>query len=345
MKNTIQTDVIIIGAGPVGLFSIFQCGMMGLRCHVLDALEMVGGQCAALYPEKPIYDIPAHPMISGQGLVDQLKEQAAAFDPAYHLGTQAQTIKKEDDYWHVTMSTGQTLQAKSILIAAGVGAFGPKRPPIDNLVPFEKSGAVQYFIRQRAAFQDKTIVIAGGGDSALDWTISLSEIAKKIILVHRRDNFRAAPDSVAKIDALVAAGIVEKAIPYQLKALSGDEATGSLEQVILSHLDGSEKSIPADILLPFFGLATDLGPLSNWGLNLHKTHISVDPTSMETSAAGIFAIGDVADYPGKLKLILTGFSEAAIASHRMRALAFPDKVFHFEYSTTQGQPGSPSHTK
>ncbi len=336
---TQQRDVIIIGAGPTGLFSVFECGMMGLKCHVIDALDMVGGQCSALYPEKPIYDIPAYPQITGQELTDKLKTQAAPFDPLYHLGAQVISVEKEEDnLWSVKTSKNELLQAKAIIIAAGVGAFGPKRPPLENLEAYEASGAVQYFVSSREAFRDKTIVIAGGGDSALDWTMSLSELAKKVILVHRRDKFRAAPDSLEKVKALAETGKVEMAIPYQLGRLEGNTQTGALSHVVLNHMDGSEKPVEADVLLPFFGLETKLGPIAEWGLNLYKNQIEVNQQTSETSIPGIFAVGDIGHYPGKLKLILTGFAEAAQAAHKIREICFPGQAFHFEYSTTKGVP-------
>lgn len=334
----IHTDVVIIGAGPVGLFTIFECGMMKLKCHIIDALEQVGGQCSALYPEKPIYDIPAHPNILAGDLIKNLEAQAAPFDPTYHLGDKVEILSRlegnSDGYrWHVKTQKGQLINAKIIVIAAGVGAFGPNKPPLENIEAFEEQ-SIHYFVRWKDTYKDKSIVIAGGGDSAVDWAVSLSEIAKKVYVVHRRDKFRAAPDTVEKLKALHNQGQLELVTPYQLSGLQGVD--GQLDSVLVKDLDGHERALKADYLLPFFGLSMNLGPIADWGLNLDKSHITVDPTTSETNEEGIFAVGDVATYDNKLKLILTGFAEAASAAHRARALVYPDEVFHFEYSTTSG---------
>jgi thioredoxin reductase (NADPH) len=340
------TDVVIIGAGPVGLFTIFQCGMMKLKCHVIDALPEVGGQCTALYPEKPIYDIPAFPQINAGDLIANLKQQAAPFNPTYHLGqqiTSVDTLPQEDDYnWCVTSSQGIKIYAKVIIIAAGVGAFGPNKPPLDNLEDFE-ARSIHYFVRQRETYRDKKIVIAGGGDSAVDWAISLSEIAQKVYVVHRRAKFRAAPDSVEKLHHLATTDKLELVVPYQLAGLDG--TAGQLQGVRVATLEGQERVLEADYLLPFFGLAMNLGPIATWGLNLDKSHIAVNPTTAETSTKGIFAVGDVATYENKLKLILCGFAEAASAAHKAREIVYPGQAFHFEYSTTSGVPGQDGLTK
>ncbi len=338
MRNY-KTDVAIIGAGPVGLFAVFECGMMKMDCHVIDALSEVGGQCTALYPEKPIYDIPAHPEILAGDLIKNLEKQIAPFNPTYHLGQNVVAITPtEDNRWDIMTSGNVKINAKAIIIAAGVGAFGPNRPPLDDIEAFE-SKSVFYFVKSREQFRDKKIVIAGGGDSAIDWALSLSELAKKVYVVHRRPKFRAAPDSVEKLENLAKNGnVVEMVIPYQLSGLKGQD--GQLEQVMVKTLKGEEKALDADTLLPFFGLSMNLGPISEWGLSLDNSHIKVKPTTNETSAAGVFAIGDVATYENKQKLILTGFAEAAAAAHKIRQMVYPDEVFHFEYSTTKGVPGS-----
>ena len=337
-QHNLTTDVIVIGAGPVGLFAVFECGMMKMQCHVIDTLEMIGGQCSALYPEKPIYDIPAHPHITGQELIDNLAQQAAPFNPVYHLNQQVQSIVSlSDKRFEVKTSSGVVIQTKVIFIAAGVGAFGPNRPPLDNIEHYE-GRSVFYHVKQREAFRDKRIVIAGGGDSAIDWALSLSEIAAHVMMVHRRPKFRAAPESVAKLHQLAAEGKIDLVVPYQLASLEGHD--GQLSTVIVQTLEGETRRLDADILLPFFGLSMDLGPIAEWGLNLDKSHISVDPATMQTSTPGIYAMGDVATYSHKLKLILTGFAEGAHAAHAARDYIYPGENWHFEYSTTQGVPNS-----
>lgn len=331
-----RTDVAIIGAGPVGLFAIFECGMLKLSVQVIDALDMAGGQCAALYPEKPIYDIPGHPRIDALALIDRLSEQAAPFHPVYHWGERVEGLTRAGEDWVLATSGGKTLQARVILVAAGVGAFGPNRPPLAGIEAYEGRG-VQYLVKRREDYRGKRVVIAGGGDSAVDWTLSLAELAH-VMVVHRRDKFRAAPDSAAKLKALADAGRIEMVVPYQLDSLEGDGR--ELKAVIVKALDGKTRRLEADVLLPFFGLAMNLGPIATWGLNLERNHITVDPATCQSSAPGIFAIGDIAHYPGKLKLILSGFAEAAQAAHAARPLCRPGEVHHFEYSTTQGVPGA-----
>lgn len=332
-----STDVLIIGAGPVGLFAIHQCGMLGLSVAVVDSLPDIGGQCTALYPEKPIYDIPAYPVIDAGDLIHQLEAQAAPFQPKYYLGQSVISLREEEGLWHVETSDSVTIQAKTIIIAAGAGAFGPNRPPLDNLELYEGQ-SVFYMVRRRDDFADKKIVIAGGGDSAVDWAISLCDLAKSVTLVHRRAKFRAAPESVRQLDTLVESGKIELCTPYQLKSLTGE--AGQLSTVRVATLDGEEKVLEADTLLAFFGLATDLGPIATWDLQLEDGHINVSQNTCQTSRAGIYAIGDVAHYEGKLKLILTGFAEGAQAAHAIRTYLNPDRDFHFEYSTTKGVPAS-----
>lgn len=332
-----ETDVAIIGAGPVGLFAIFECGMMKLKCHVIDALPEAGGQCIALYPEKPIFDIPAHPKILAADLIHNLMEQAKPFNPTFHLNQQVEALEQQGDHWHITTSKGTTIKAKAIIIAAGVGAFGPNRPPLEGIEQYENK-SVFYHVRQKEAFRDKRVVIAGGGDSAVDWALNLVDVAARVMVVHRRPKFRAAPDSIDKLEQLAVDGMIDLIVPYQLEALEG--ANGYLEKVIVKDFDNHTKALEADALLAFFGLSMKLGPIANWNLHLTNNHIAVNPATCQTSIKGIFGIGDIITYPHKQKLILTGFAEAALAAYQIREIVYPGEVFHFEYSTTKGLPGA-----
>lgn len=334
--TTHRTDIAVVGAGPVGLFAVFQAGMLKMNCHVVDSLEAIGGQCAALYPEKPIYDIPGYPRIGAQELIDNLALQAAPFHPTYHLDQQVVELREENGGFVLRTSKETTIGAKAVFVAAGAGAFGPNRPPLAGLSDYEGK-SVFYLVRRREDFRGKRVVIAGGGDSAVDWTLSLADVAARVMVVHRRDKFRAAPESAAKLAQLAKSGKIDLVVPYQLEALDG--AAGKLAAVIVKDLDGRTRRLEADVLLPFFGLATELGPIAKWGMALEKGHLSVDPASMATSLPGIYAIGDIAAYAGKLKLILTGFAEAAAACHAAYARLHPDTPLHFEYSTTKGVPG------
>lgn len=328
-----KTDIVIIGAGPAGLFTIFEAGMLKIKCHVVDTLEHIGGQCSALYPEKPIYDIPAHPRILANDLIDALHEQAAPFKPHYHLNQRVDKIDKTANGFMVTTSKDTQIECKAIIIAAGCGAFGPNRPPLAGIEEFEGK-SIFYSIRSKAEFAGKNVVIAGGGDSAVDWVLSLAEVAKKVSVVHRRDKFRCAPESADKMHKLAAENIIDLVVPYQLDGLKGQN--GKLEAVLVKDFDGNIKEIEADYLLPFYGLAMELGPIADWGLNLHKHFIEVDVSTMKTSIDGIYAIGDIITYKNKLKLILSGFAEAATACHDIYKIVYPDTPFHFEYSTSKG---------
>jgi thioredoxin reductase (NADPH) len=338
-----KTDVAIIGAGPVGLFAVFECGMVGLSCHVIDALDAIGGQCSALYPEKPIYDIPGFPQISGAGLVEQLERQAAPFKPAYHLGQRVDGLERPSGAsgrFRLTTSKGKVIEAGAVIIAAGAGAFGPNRPPLPDIEAFESQPGgcgVHYLVRRPEDFRARRLVIAGGGDSAVDWALMLHGIASQIWFVHRRDQFRAAPDSVARLRALNGHGL-DIVVPYQLDRLEG--SNGVLTGVGVKSLDGDVRLLPADAMLAFFGLKSDLGPIAQWGIELERHHLPVDPATCQTSVPGIFAIGDVAAYRGKLKLILTGFAEAASAAHAIYPLLHGGQPLHFEYSTSKGAPGA-----
>jgi len=336
MTDTIQTDVAIIGAGPCGLFAVFECGMLKMRTVVIDTLEEIGGQCAALYPEKPIYDIPAHPAIAGAELINRLADQAAPFSPQYLLNQRVERLTPTADGFLLQTSATRTVSAKAVIIAAGAGAFGPNRPPLAGLAGYEASGGVRYMVTKREEFRGKRVVIAGGGDSAVDWALSLKDVAEKVVVVHRRPKFRAAPESAAQLEAAAARGEIEMAIPYQLHGLEGDGS--KLDAVVLSTLKGEEKRVEADHLLAFFGLSMELGPIADWGLGLDHSHIQVDPSTCETNIPGVHAIGDMATYKGKLKLILQGFSEAAMAAHAIHPRVFPGEALHFEYSTSKGVP-------
>ena len=336
MGSAIETDVAIIGAGPVGLFAVFELGMLKLTSVLIDALPEVGGQCAALYPEKPIYDIPAHPAIDAGELVARLEQQMAPFRVPRLLGRRVVGLTGGPSAFTVATDAGDTVRAKAVLVAAGAGAFGPNRPPLDGLERYEASGAVQYYVRRREDLRGKRVVIAGGGDSAVDWALALKDIAR-VAVVHRRTKFRAAPESAAQLDAAARNGEIEMVIPYQLHALHG--ADGVLGAVEVATLQGETRRLAADVLLPFFGLSMDLGPIAAWGLDHELHHVKIDPATCATSMPGVFAIGDVASYPGKLKLILQGFSEAAIAAHAIFGVVRPGEALHFEYSTTSGVPG------
>jgi thioredoxin reductase (NADPH) len=332
----IETDVAIVGAGPAGLFAVFECGMLKLSSVLIDALGEVGGQCAALYPEKPIYDIPALPAVAASDLVAGLERQIAPFAAPRLLGRRVEKLAGEAGAFTLHTDQGDEIRARAVVIAAGAGAFGPNRPPLPGLPGYEVTGAVQYYVRRREDFRGKRVVIAGGGDSAVDWALALKDIAGKIYVVHRRPKFRAAPESAAQLDRAASSGAIELVIPYQLHALHGDGE--NLSAVEVADLDGATRHLAADCLLPFFGLSMELGPIANWGLALDRHHLRVTPATCETSTPGIFAIGDVATYPGKLKLILQGFSEAAMAAHAIHPIVRPGEALHFEYSTSKGVP-------
>jgi thioredoxin reductase (NADPH) len=331
----IETDVAIIGAGPAGLFAAFECGMLKLRSVLIDALSEVGGQCAALYPEKPIYDIPAHPAIEAGAFVALLERQIAPFAPPCLLGRRVEQLSGTIGAFTLQTDAGDQVRAKAIILAAGAGAFGPNRPPLDGIAAYEATGDVLYYIRRREDLRGLRVVIAGGGDSAVDWALALRGIASHIAVVHRRPKFRAAPETAAQLAAAAKSGEIELIVPYQLHALHGD---GRLNAVEVTTLDGQASLLPADRLLAFFGLSMDLGPISGWGFDLERNHVVVTPATCETSVRGVFAIGDIATYPGKLKLILQGFSEAAMAAHAIHPIVNPGQALHFEYSTSKGVP-------
>jgi thioredoxin reductase (NADPH) len=327
----IRTDALIIGAGPIGLFAVFELGLLDMKAHLVDILDKIGGQCAELYPEKPIYDIPGIPYITGQGLTDALMAQIKPFGATFHLNEMVETIERVGDpLFRVTTDSGKVFEVKVIVIAAGGGSFQPKRPPIDGIEAYEGT-SVHYAVRQMEAFRGKRILIVGGGDSALDWTLNLAPIASHLTLLHRRDAFRAAPDSVNKMMALVSEGKIDFVLGH-VTTLHG--ADGKLECAVVKRNDGSNFNIACDALLPFFGLTMKLGPVANWGLKLEGDLIPVDTEKFESSEPGIFAVGDINTYPGKLKLILSGFHEVALMAQKAHRYVYPDKRLVFQYTTS-----------
>lgn len=333
MVQPIETDVVIIGAGPVGLFAVFELGLLDLKCHVVDILDKIGGQCAELYPEKPIYDIPGFTTISGQGLVDNLMEQIAPLGAEFHLNQIVTRLERQDDgRFLVETDADGAFLCPVVFVAAGGGSFQPKRPPIPCIEAYE-GASVLYSVRRMEEFRDHDIVIVGGGDSALDWTLNLQPIAKSMTLIHRRDAFRGAPDSVNKMQALVDEGAMSLKIG-QISGLTGTD--GQLHSVQLKTTEGIE-DIECSRMLPFFGLTMKLGPVADWGLNLDENLIAVDTEKFQTSEPGIFAIGDINTYPGKLKLILSGFHESALAAHAAKKIVSPDERVIFQYTTSSSK--------
>ncbi len=328
--QAVETDVVIVGAGPCGLFAIFELGLLDLKCHVIDILDKPGGQCAELYPEKPIYDIPALPIVTGQDLTERLMQQAAPFNPQYHYNQMVTGLKKLDDGTFELKTDGDMkFHCKVVVIAAGGGSFQPKKPPMPNIESYEGT-SVFYSIKRMEDFRDKDILIVGGGDSALDWVNSLQPLAKSMTLLHRRDDFRAAPDSVNKMRELVAAGQMNLHIG-QVTNLHGDN--GALSGVTVKGKEG-EFDVPCNTMLPFFGLTMKLGPVADWGLNLDENLVPVDTEKFATSIPGIFAIGDINTYPGKLKLILSGFHEAALMAQEAFRICKPGERLLFQYTTS-----------
>jgi len=325
----IKTDTLIIGAGPVGLFCVHQLGIIGLKCEVVDNLDKIGGQCIELYPDKPIYDIPAVPECTGEELTNNLIEQIKAFKTNFHLNERVQEIKKAEKKWLIKTNKGAEFEASSIIIAAGVGSFEPRKFPTKEIEKYEGK-QILYSIKDKKIFKDKTVTIFGGGDSALDWAIELSNTSK-VILVHRRDEFRGMQASIDKVNQLKDEGKIEVHTKYQLGSVSGNE---KVESINIKHDDESIKEIKTDYVLGFFGLIMQLGPIAEWGLNLDKKTIPVNTENFETNKEGIFAIGDICSYPGKLKLILSGFHEGALAARGCFKYAKPDEKYRFEFTTS-----------
>ncbi|MGI9230755.1 MAG: NAD(P)/FAD-dependent oxidoreductase [Methylocystis sp.] len=330
----INTDVVIIGAGPAGLFTVFELGLLDIKAHIIDILPRAGGQCSELYPEKPIYDIPGLPLVTGQGLTDNLLQQIDPFGPTFHFNEMVETLAslgtEQAPAFRLTTDAGKIFNAKVVIVAAGGGSFQPKKPPIPEIDQYEGK-SVFYAVRQMEDFRDKDVVIVGGGDSALDWTLNLEPIAKSLTLVHRRDAFRAAPHSVSAMQELVAKGKIAFKLG-QITQVEGNE--GQLAAAMLKTNDGTIEKLSCQRLMPFFGLTMKLGPVADWGLNLNENLVPVDTEKFETSHPGIFAVGDINSYPGKLKLILSGFHEGALAAQKAHRYIYPDKKLLFQYTTS-----------
>jgi thioredoxin reductase (NADPH) len=329
----IKTDICIIGAGPVGLFAVFEAGLLKMRCHLVDALPSIGGQLSEIYPKKPIYDIPGFPEINAQDLVENLKKQIEPFKPTFTLGERVNSLKRNEDGSFVLTTSDQTaIHCKVIVIAAGLGCFEPRKPELQNLEHFEGKGVV-YMVKDPETFRKKKLVIAGGGDSALDWTIYLASIAERVTLVHRNESFRGAPDSTEKVFALAKEGKIDLHLSANLKGITGN---GKLNAITVEDREKITKEIETDYLIPLFGLSPKLGPIAEWGLTLDKNAIEVNTFDYSTNIPGVYAIGDINTYPGKLKLILCGFHEAALMAQSAFKFVYPQQKISFKYTTVNG---------
>jgi thioredoxin reductase (NADPH) len=335
MSEIIKTDVVIIGAGPVGLFTVFELGLLDIKAHLIDILPKIGGQCAELYPEKPIYDIPGFPIVTGQGLVDNLMKQIEPFGPAFHFNEMVEGLEsvgtEDQPAFKVATDGGKIFECKAVIVAAGGGSFQPKKPPMISGIEVYEGKSVHYAVRRMEQFRDRRVLIVGGGDSALDWVLNLQPIASRVTLMHRRDAFRAAPHSVNKMHELVAAGAMDFVLG-QPSGVKGEN--GQISAVCARRDDQSEFELACDDMLAFFGLTIKLGPIAKWGLNLHENLVPVDTQRFETNVPGIFAVGDINTYPGKLKLILSGFHEGTLAAQRAHRYVYPDKKLTFQYTTS-----------
>jgi len=330
---TIKTDAVIIGAGPVGLFSVFELGILGLNTHVIDNLDKIGGQCIELYPDKPIYDIPGVPNCTGELLIKNLLDQIKPFKPEFHLNQRVNEIKKNDKLWRVITSENKIFETPNIIIAGGVGSFEPRKVDIKNAEKFEGKG-FYYSVKDKSKFKDQIIAIFGGGDSALDWTLELSNIAKKIYLIHRREDFKGAPHTLSKIKEIARTGKIEIKTFYKLTDVNGDL---KLNNIQIQKNNETKEVLNIDSVIAFFGLKMELGPIANWGLNLEEKCILVNTKNFQTNEDGIFAIGDICTYPGKLKLILSGFHEGALAARECFARSRPNENYVFQYTTSSTQ--------
>lgn len=332
----INTDILIIGAGPCGLFTVFEAGLLKLRCHLVDALPQIGGQLSEIYPKKPIYDIPGFPSILAGDLVTNLEEQIAPFNPGFTLGERAESIEKTGEKeFTLTTNKGTIIKAPVIAIAGGLGSFEPRKPPIEGISKYEDKG-VDYMVKEPEKYRDKNILIAGGGDSALDWTIELAEVCKEVTLIHRRSSFRGALDSVEKVMALAKAGKVNLITEAQAVGINGD---GKLDSVVIKTKEHGELSQKVDYFIPLFGLTPKLGPVAEWGLNINKSAVEVNTQDYSTNVPGIYAIGDINTYEGKLKLILCGFHEGTLMVQSAFKYIYPDQKLSFKYTTVTGVQG------
>ena len=331
----IKTDIIIIGAGPTGLFTVFEAGLLGLKCHIIDSLVKPGGQCSEIYPNKPIYDIPAYPEIMAGDLIHKLLDQIKPFDPGYTMGESAVELKKSDGEFIITTDKNTKIKGKVVAIAGGLGNFEPRKPNLENIDKYEENGLV-YKIINKDDFKDKNVIISGGGDSALDWTLELSKIAKKVTLIHRRNEFRGAVESVKQIQKLKDKNIVDVITPAQLVAINGRDKVESIDLKVNEEI----VTIETDFIIPLYGLIPKMNIFKNWGLNIEKNAISVNNAlDYSTNVKGIYAIGDINHYPGKLKLILSGFHEAAVMCHSAYNYIYPDKKNILKYTTVSGIKG------
>ena len=335
MSASIQTDIAIIGAGPVGLFAVFEAGLLKMRCHLIDYLPQAGGQLSEIYPKKPIYDIPGYPTVLAQELVDNLVKQAEPFNPGYTFGERIETLEKRDERdFQLVTNLGTTVEAKAVVIAGGLGCFEPRKPEVEGLAKFENGKGVNYMILDPEQYRNKKLVIAGGGDSALDWAIFLSDVCSELTLVHRSESFRGAPDSVDKVLQLAGQGKINLHLNTNLTSVTGN---GKLNSVSLINTKSCEEIlVDTDYLVPLFGLSPKLGPLENWGLNISKNAIEVNTDDYSTNISGVWAIGDINTYKNKLKLILCGFHEAALMSHSVYQYIHPGVKYTMKYTTVNG---------
>lgn len=329
----IKTDICIIGAGPVGLFAVFEAGLLKMRCHLIDALPQIGGQLSEIYPHKPIYDIPGYPTVKAQELIDNQMEQIRPFDPTFTLGERVEGLEKQEDGSYIVITDeGTKVHCQVVAIAAGLGCFEPRKPEIEGISLFEKKG-IDYMVKDQEKYRDKNIIIAGGGDSALDWTIFLADIAKKVTLVHRSDSFRGAPDSADKVYHLAQEGKINLLLSHNLLSVGGQD---NLEHVIVSNKQKEEIKLDTDFFIPLYGLTPKLGPIAEWGLNIDKNAIEVNTFDYSTNVERIYAIGDINTYPGKLKLILCGYHEATLMVQSAFKYVYPDQKLSFKYTTVNG---------